>query len=132
MKPFNLKEYLAKPSRKVVTRDGRPVRIICTDHTEELPIVASFHDALDDRIVHCALFDSSGRRASANRVVYSMHDTPEDLFFVEQKHVGFVSIVRSDSRVYVVNKIFDTEEEALESQIHKRDYAGVGRIEWTE
>ena len=31
MKPFNLQEYLANPSRKVVTRDGRQVRIICTD-----------------------------------------------------------------------------------------------------
>ena len=31
MKQFNLMEYLANPSRKIVTRDGRNVRIICTD-----------------------------------------------------------------------------------------------------
>lgn len=31
MRPFNLKEYLANPSRKVITRGGKPVRIICTD-----------------------------------------------------------------------------------------------------
>lgn len=31
MKPFNLKEYLENPYRKVVTRDGRTVRIICTN-----------------------------------------------------------------------------------------------------
>ena len=31
MKPFNLEEYLKNPKRKVITRDGRPVRIICTD-----------------------------------------------------------------------------------------------------
>ena len=31
MKPFNLEEYLANPSRKVVTREGKPARIICTD-----------------------------------------------------------------------------------------------------
>ena len=31
MKQFNLEEYLANPSRKVITRDGRNVRIICTD-----------------------------------------------------------------------------------------------------
>lgn len=30
-KPFNLEEYLADPSKKVVTRKGNPVRIICTD-----------------------------------------------------------------------------------------------------
>lgn len=28
---FDLEEYLADPSRKVVTRDGKQVRIICTD-----------------------------------------------------------------------------------------------------
>ena len=31
MKPFNLKTYLKNPLRKVITRDGYPVRIICTD-----------------------------------------------------------------------------------------------------
>ena len=31
MKPFNLKAYLENPYRKVVTRDGRTVRIICTN-----------------------------------------------------------------------------------------------------
>ena len=41
MKQFNLDEYLQNPSRPVVTRDGRPVRIICTDaNREETPVVA--------------------------------------------------------------------------------------------
>lgn len=31
MKPFNLEEYLANPSKKVVTRKGLDVRIVCTD-----------------------------------------------------------------------------------------------------
>lgn len=31
MKQFDLKEYLKDPNKKVVTRDGRNVRIICTD-----------------------------------------------------------------------------------------------------
>lgn len=31
MKQFNLEEYLKNPKRKVVTRDGRDVRVICTD-----------------------------------------------------------------------------------------------------
>ena len=31
MKPFNLSEYLENPTRKVCTRDGKPVRIVCTD-----------------------------------------------------------------------------------------------------
>ena len=31
MKEFSLEEYLKNPNREVVTRDGRKVRIICTD-----------------------------------------------------------------------------------------------------
>ena len=37
---FDLSLWLQDKSRKVVTRDGRPVRIICTDAKGELPIVA--------------------------------------------------------------------------------------------
>ena len=44
MEQFNLAEYLKNPNRKIVTRDGRPVRIICTDRKGSLkhphPIVA--------------------------------------------------------------------------------------------
>ena len=41
MKPFNLEEFLKNPSRKVVTRDGCNVNIVCTDmwYTNR-PIVA--------------------------------------------------------------------------------------------
>lgn len=31
MKQFNLEEFLENPTRPIVTRDGRAVRIICTD-----------------------------------------------------------------------------------------------------
>jgi hypothetical protein len=31
MEQFSLEKYLENPTRKVVTRDGRPVRILCTD-----------------------------------------------------------------------------------------------------
>ena len=40
MKEFNLTEYLKDPSKKVVTRDGRDVRIICTDEKGDEPIIA--------------------------------------------------------------------------------------------
>lgn len=41
MKQFNLDEYLKNPNRKIVTRDGRAVRIICIDKKSDAwPIVA--------------------------------------------------------------------------------------------
>ena len=40
MEQFSLEKYLANPSRKVVTRNGRNVRIICTDRRDlNFPIV---------------------------------------------------------------------------------------------
>lgn len=41
MKQFNLEEYQKNPNRKVITRDGRNVRIICTDkRKDDYPILA--------------------------------------------------------------------------------------------
>ena len=39
MRPFNLDEYIANPSRKVVMRNGTHVRIICTDSRYYRPII---------------------------------------------------------------------------------------------
>ena len=40
MKQFNLKEYLKNPSRKIVTRDGRNVKILYTNFTKAQHIIA--------------------------------------------------------------------------------------------
>ncbi len=39
MKEFDLDEYLKNPSQKVITKDGKSVRIICTDYENRKPIV---------------------------------------------------------------------------------------------
>ena len=39
MKQFSLEEFLNNPSRKVVTRDGRPVRIVCTDAKRKYKVI---------------------------------------------------------------------------------------------
>ena len=39
MEDFSLQEFLKNPSRKVVTRTGKPVRIVCTDVRGEFPVV---------------------------------------------------------------------------------------------
>ena len=41
MRPFNLDEYLKNPKLKVTTRDGKDVRIICTNAKgTRFPVVA--------------------------------------------------------------------------------------------
>lgn len=39
MEQFTLEKYLADPTRKVVTRDGREARIICTDRDSSFPVI---------------------------------------------------------------------------------------------
>ena len=41
MKPFSVKDYTKDPSRKVVTRDGKPARVICTDLKHKYPVIAA-------------------------------------------------------------------------------------------
>ena len=85
MKQFNLEEYLANPSKKVVTRDGRNVRIICTDHDNiSYPIVGAIkgHD-----FPFC--FGEDGY------VVGSKCNDANDLFFAPEKHEGWVNIYKA-------------------------------------
>ena len=44
MKAFSLKEYLKNPERKVVTRNGKEVKIHCTNCTGDQPIIAQVKD----------------------------------------------------------------------------------------
>jgi hypothetical protein len=79
MEQFSLEKYLENPSRKVVTRRGNPVRIICTDrkHGEDtLPIVflEESPDGIGEFLLSC--------RANGTCDNY---DTPYDIFFADEK-----------------------------------------------
>lgn len=85
MKQFNLQEYLAHPERKVVTRDGRPVRIICTDRKglDVKPIVALITLPNCDEIVKCFWADGIDTAGSEDK---------NDLFFAPTKHEGWINL----------------------------------------
>ena len=84
MKPFNLQEYLANPSRQVVTRDGRKVRIICTDRKGDTPIIALVHNAKEGREYGYAFY-SDGK-------FFRDEDEELDLFFAPEKHEGWINL----------------------------------------
>ena len=44
MKQFNLDEYLKDTSKKVVTREGSPVKIHCTNFASDNPVIATIGD----------------------------------------------------------------------------------------
>lgn len=123
MKQFNLKEYLENPSRKIVTRDGSKVRIICTDKKGVCPIVALV-TTLDGVAEETTTYTKNGK-------VFGTTTTKYDLFFAPEKHEGWVNVHRSLGLVDLWCRcIFDSEEEARRNA----DETAVAtvKIEWEE
>ena len=84
MKHFNLEEYIQNPSRKVVTRDGRNARIICTDAKALYPIIA---------LVESPNHVDEIARSYTNDGYFSPGEEYDcDLFFASEKHEGWVNI----------------------------------------
>lgn len=70
MKQFNLEEYLENPNRKVVTREGAGVRIICTDRIrtyldKDYPVVGLVRNRFDGSEM-VASFKSNGKSKDKN------------------------------------------------------------------
>ena len=122
MKQFNLQEYLANPSRQVVTRDGRPVRIICTDSDAEGgPIVAIV--TKDDTKKRVLLYFDNG-------TYFLVRESVDDLFFAP-------TIVKRWGIVYrKAERLFDTREEAEkwmeEADEGEKNFCSVCKVEWEE
>ena len=121
MEQFNLEKYLKNPSRKVITRNGRNVRIICTDKKGyEYPIVALIENKLEG--FESVLYYTKDGEYTANESSMS------DLFFAPEKHEGWVTIHRSSISGYFTDGIFDSEEKA---KVRGGSIATV-KVEWEE
>ena len=124
MKEFNLTEYLKNPSQKVVTRDGRAVRIICTD----IPIVALIYDEEKQKeSIEC--FFENGKYLS-----FDANDSPLDLFFAPVKQEGWINLFK-DKEInypYILGIIHDSEEEAKKAIKDDPDFIATVKIEWEE
>ena len=98
MKEFSLEEYLKNPNREVVTRDGRPVRIICTDSDAKGgPIVAIV--TMDDKTKQVLLYYENGR------YYFSGKEGEDDLLFAPEKHEGWIIINKYPDGVRDTNGI---------------------------
>lgn len=116
MKPFNLEEYLANPSRHVVTRDGRSTRIICTDFNN--PIYPVIGEIKGNKWP--ISFTASGRQDAVG-------ESPIDLFFASKKHEGWVNIYAGPITGVVIYK---TEEDA--KCCANKEVIATIKIEWEE
>ena len=120
MKQFNLEEYLANPSRKIVTREGKPARIICTDYYGETPIIAKIEEC-----EYSYPFYEDGNFLSCGEPSHL------DLFFDTNKHEGWVNVYKSGFSWSLGTNIWQTEEEAKE-WVGAADYVTTIKIEWGE
>ena len=103
MKPFNLKEYLKNPNRKVVTRDGRNVKIICTNFdSEKYPIIGEIKG-----YGYPAIYDEEGYAPCSD------YDNSTDLFFAPEKHEGWINLYRNEDGIsWISPNYFKSKEEA--------------------
>lgn len=123
MKQFNLEEYLANPSRKIVTRDGRAVtRILCTDAKSTFPFVALIKKDNDKGEDVCS-FTKNGNFCEST-------ETSLDLFFAPEKKEGWVNVYRGleSGKLYCAN-VFESEELAKGAG---KDRIATVKIEWEE
>ena len=124
MKQFNLEEYLKNPSKEVVTRDGRKVRIVCTDVKSINPILALV--SYDEGEVP-SLYDKNGKYNSSLCL-------SNDLFFAPEKKEGWVNILGEvNGGCYVGHsRVFNSKEKAEEKGKSYCSYVATVKIEWEE
>ena len=125
MKQFSLEEYIKNPSRKIVTRDGKSVRIICTDKRKTIyPIIAL-----------CFMEDGSERLSSylPNGKEHVGEDSNADLFFAPEKHEGWVNVYK-DGNMYSFGDThpYATEKEAKRYSSIYSDYVCTIKVEWKD
>ena len=125
MKEFNLTEYLKNPSQKVVTRDGRDVRIICTDFKSQMnkPIIALIEE--DENEENAFNFKENGRWHLPEN-----EESLKDLFFAPIKKEWWVDIYSEQEYRHPGENIFKTKEEAIKYK--DINYIATIKIEWEE
>ena len=126
MEQFSLEKYLANPSRKVVTGDGRKVKILCTNRKSPYPIVALVenHDSNTEDVYS---YRENG--------LYSLCSQSEEnnLFFAPEKHTGWINVYRnSDSGHTYAGVVYDSKEDAEKRKVIDENYVTTIKIEWEE
>ena len=126
MEQFSLEKYLANPSRKVVTRDGRNARIVCTDKRDlNFPIIALIETIPGGEEVTYS-YTKDGKYYTAFSVIL-------DLFFAPEKHEGWINVYRhSDGGHAYAGAVYDSKEDAEKRKTIDENYVTTIKIEWEE
>ena len=122
MKQFNLQEYLKNPTKKVITRDGRSVKIICTNAKGNFPIIA---------LVETYNGNETVLRLKENGRFYNDTENSSDLFFAPEKKEGWINLFKINSTL-TIGEVYNTEEEAKAAVVDSLVYISTVKIEWEE
>ena len=122
MRQFDLKEYLANPNKKVVTRDGRNVKIYCTNYYCQHPIIAQIEG--EER--------SHAFRETGQYNYYG--ESIGDLFFAPEKHEGWINIFTSSNDIAFLgqSRIFESKEDAQKDGKDCESYVATVKVEWED
>ena len=125
MGEFNLEKYLENPNRKVVTRDGRSVRIVCTNKLDKnYPVLALVRNEDYEMCYSYTTFGKLYTNQSINREL--------DLFFAPVKKSAWINLYKMNSIISPGPRVYDTKEEAESAAGDKSYYISTVKIEWEE
>ena len=124
MRQFNLQEFIDNPSRKVVTRDGRPVRILCTDRK-------SYNEEIVGLVMNDNGMESVLTWIQQGKVFFNS-DTPNDLFFAPKTHEGWINVYRNNDSHTYAGAVYDSKEDAEKRKTIDENYVTTIKIEWEE
>ena len=129
MKKFNLNEFKKNPSRNVVTRDGKPVRIVCTNAKGDYPVVA-------------LAIDEDGSEYTIRSTQYGLSGfTEDDLFLTDGPSgktikEGWITLYSSNvsSELYLPACYVMTTKENAEkhAEKHLKDFVAIAHVTWEE
>ena len=125
MKQFNLEEYLKNPTKKVITRDGRSARIVCTNRLDEnYPVLALVRN---EDYEMCHSYTIFGKLHTNQTTDFGL-----DLFFAPEKKEGWINIYKINSIISPGPRAYDTKEEAESAAGNRSDYISTIKIKWEE
>lgn len=124
MEQFSLDEYLADTTKRVVTREGKDVRIICTDRDSLFPVVFLIR-----------------KETGATESVFAANENgicsigvelcDYDLFFAPKKQSRWVYLYRLEDNIVYASDAYPSHE-AAEEDMRKHNGFGLTEITWEE
>ena len=123
MKQFTVEEYQKNLNRKVITRDGKSVRIVCTDMIgTSYPVLAICRVNPTHDCYYSYTLNGKHNLGVNSRL---------DLFFAPEKHEGWVNMYKTRSEGVQIGQIYSSKEEA-EMGRNDASYISTAKIEWEE